>query len=256
MDDRTRRYSQRGGGDTGTPQDRTEYFDAEQRTEYLGGYQGGNNDTEYLGQHTGHTTEYLGANNTDTQFLGAADRGGSGPRQYMPRENDTRYEPSYTETHYGAEDGYRGYDDYQDYGPQPYDEPYRPEEPKKKRNSSAIALTTMAVLAGLAAIVLFFLWRGAEDRANQPPPPPVTVTVTTSEPGLLDDLFGRGGRDGEGAPQITLPSEVPSELPPLPSELPSELPTDIPREIPPELQDEAEDIAGRLQRFIDDMFGG
>nr|VDG62262.1 Uncharacterised protein [Streptococcus thermophilus] len=194
----------------------------------------------------------------ETEFLGADDRTAQfqpnekGPRQYMPDE--TNYQAAYPETQFGGHTQYGGQGGYGE--PEPYEQPYRPpsdrqpyseeyDSPKRSGKAGGVALGIVALLLALAAIVLFFLWRGAEGRANQPPPAPVTLTetetVTTTPEGLLDGLFGRN-RDGD--PQVTIPTDLPEDMP-----------TDIPTEIPPELQDEAEGVVNDLQGFLDDLFG-
>lgn len=210
--------------------------------------------------------------NNETEFLGADDRTAQfqprekGPRQYMPDE--TTYQAAYPETQYGGHtqyggqdsyDGYGGYEGYEGYGdPEPYEQPYRPprdrqaysdpepyEQPQRSGRAGGVAMGIIALLLALAALVLFFLWRGAEGRANQPPPAPVTLTetetVTTTPEGLLDGLFGR---NSDGDPQVTIPSDLPDDLP-----------SEVPTEIPPELQDEAEGVVSEIQGFLDDLFG-
>lgn len=190
--------------------DRTEFFGADDRTEYLGS----DNSTRYIPREEPEAPRR--------------------PRQYMPEES------AYPQTQYG---GYSSYDE-----PQPWDEPYQPPQPEpqpERGGSTGLVLGILALLLALASIVLFFLWRGAEGRANQPPPAPVTLTetqtVTTTPTGLLDELFRR---NPDGQPQVTVPTELPDNLP-----------TAIPTEIPPEFQDQADDIADDLQGFIDRLLG-
>ena len=193
-----------------------------------------------------HTRRIPRDNSGDrTEYLGPTT---PAPRQYMPgEENQTAYIGNY--------DSYENYDNYSD--PQPYDEPYRPEsynrrdqynqpvvpEREEKNNTSAIAWGAIAVLLCAAAVVLFFLWRGAETRANQPPPAPVTLTetetVTTSKEGFLDGLLNRD-KDGEG--EITLPTELPTDLP-----------TEIPTEIPEDVRNDFQSMLDELKSLIDQM---
>lgn len=174
-----------------------------------------------------------------TEYLGSTS---PAPRQYMPDEdNQTAYIGNYSS---GYEDRYSD--------PQPYDEPYRPAgyngqqfapENAGKSNSAAIALGIIAVLMALAGVVLFFLWRGAESRANQPPPAPVTLTetetVTTGKDGFWESLFN-SDKDGDG--EITVPTELPSELP-----------TAIPTEVPEDVRDDFQSMLDDLKQIIDEM---
>lgn len=187
------------------------------------------------------------ASGDKTEYLGPTQKA---PRQYMPDEaNQTAYIGTYSE-------GY-GYND-----PQPYDEPYRPErydrrdqydQPvapgQKQKGGAAIAMALLAFLLGAAAIVLFFLWRGAEGRANQPPPAPVTLTetktVTTSKEGFLDGLFNRDGDNGD-EPQAP-------DLEDLPTNIPRELPDSLPTSIPQEYQDQAEDLINELENLLNNI---
>ena len=132
-------------------------------------------------------------------------------RQFGRPEDDRphqQFPQRYSEPSYG-----QGYE--------PYDEPYRPDqrsyqpEPEKKSNTGMIVLGIVAALAVLATLVLFFMWRGAAQEANQPPPPPVTVTQTETSTTTEDaPLIPRDilPRDDQGTPQ--LPSEIPTTIPP------------------------------------------
>lgn len=164
-----------------------------------------------------------------------------GPRQYMPGEGDSRYasQTNYPETQYGGGYSSGGYE--------PYEEPYRPETPESANsgnNAGSIVMAVVALLLGLAAIAMFFLWRGAESRANKPEPAPVTITqtetVTTTPSSILDDLFKRDRQRG---------SDQPGQEDSQPS-LPENLPTELPEDIPEEYRQGAEDLLNQLDGFL------
>ena len=129
------------------------------------------------------------------------------PKQYFPGEqqpqNETRqfdaagdYQQGYGQS-YQPQGGQRQGQAYgqqynQQYAQQPEYEPvpsdYDPDQPEKRKKKGsgggAIAgvFVAIAVLAVLAAAVLFFLWRNAADEADKPDPEPVTETLTTEVP--------------------------------------------------------------------------
>lgn len=111
------------------------------------------------------------------------------PRQYFPSER-----PQHTTFDYDPGYGYQ--------------EPEEPAPARERGGTAVIVLSVLFVLALLGAGVLFFLWRGAVDEANQPPPPPVTQTVTTTQQETVTETQG--------------PSN------PLPTQLPTEIPTEVP----------------------------
>lgn len=188
------------------------------------------------------------ANSDDqTEYMGSTS---PAPRQYMPNEdNQTAYIGNYSPEY---EDRYSE--------PQPYDEPYHPggyngqgqhdqygqqfaPDNAEKTNNTTIVLGVIAVLVALAGVVLFFLWRGAESRANQPPPAPVTLTetetVTTGKDSFWESLFN-SEKDGDG--EVTLPTEIPKDLP-----------TEIPTEVPEDVRDDFQSMLDDLKKIIDDM---
>lgn len=195
------------------------------------------NETRQFGRSGG------GDSDSSTRYLSPSQSSSQGsrqpaPRQYMPGEGDSRYavQASYPETQYGSGTAYNSG------GYEPYEEPYRPEQPQSEKNSSAgsLVMAVLALLLGLAAIAMFFLWRGAEARANKPDPAPVTITetetVTTTPPGILDDLFKRDRQrdDGQPGPVESAPS------------LPENFPTELPDDIPEEYRQGAEDLLNQL----------
>lgn len=206
------------------------------------------NETRQFGRHgddvSDASTRYLSPSQSSSQSA-SSQSGQSAPRQYMPGEGDSRYssQSNHPETQYGSSYSSGGYE--------PYDEPYRPEPSdtgKSRGGAGSIVTAVLALLLGLAAIAMFFLWRGAESRANKPEPAPVTITqtetVTTTPSSLLDDLFKRDrnqdqNEDGEGAPGE-------ENAPELPEGLPSELPDDIPEEY----RDGAEDLLNQLDGYL------
>lgn len=158
----------------------------------------------------------------ETRFFGApqdpgpsSSSAGERPRQYFPGE----YDPN------APQQGYQqpqqpGYG-YQDPRQDPRYEPQNSDYAASGGSGGTGAATVLGILLGLAllaAIVLFFMWRGAADRANQPPPEPVTETVVTTEEAVTetatvtetaepDNDPGTGGGLPEG---IEIPTE---ELP-------------------------------------------
>lgn len=196
------------------------------------------NETRQFGRSGGGDSE------ESTRYLSTSQSSSQGsrqpaPRQYMPGEGDSRYAApaSYPETQYGSDSAYSSG------GYEPYEEPYRPEQPQSGKNgggAGSLVLAVLALLLGLAAIVMFFLWRGAEARANKPEPAPVTITetetVTTTPTGILDDLFNRGQQrdSGQPGPVETAPS------------LPENFPTELPDDIPEEYRQGAEDLLNQL----------
>lgn len=210
------------------------------------------NETRQFGRHgddiSDASTRYL----SPSQSQSPSSAGGSGqsaPHQYMPGEGDSRYaQSSYPETQYGGSYDSGGYE--------PYEEPYRPEPQNSgssRGGSGSIVLAVLAFLLGLAAIGMFFLWRGAESRANKPEPAPVTITqtetVTTTPSGILDDLLGRdrkkddnGGESGEQGQQGGGEDAPPS--------LPEDLPTELPDDLPDEYRQGAEDLLNQLDGIL------
>ena len=99
------------------------------------------------------------------------------PRQYFPDQSQNQYEQPYQEQPY-AQPAYEQQYQYE----QPYQEPYYEPEPEKGSQAGAIALGVIAALSFVAAVVLFFLWRGAAEEANKPPVTETsTVTQTTTQ---------------------------------------------------------------------------
>lgn len=214
------------------------------------------NETRQFGRHgddvSDASSRYLSPSQSSSQSASSS-TGQSAPRQFMPGEGDSRYStsPSHPETKFG--------DSFSSGGLEPYDEPYRPESSdsgKSRGGAGSIVLAVLALLLGLAAIAMFFLWRGAESRANKPDPAPVTITqtetVTTTPTGLLDELFGSDGEkddkkeDGEGGGENSLPLPGGEGAPSLPENLPTEIPDDIPEEY----RDDAEDLLNQLDGLL------
>lgn len=206
------------------------------------------NETRQFGRHgddvSDASTRYLSPSQSSSQSA-SSQSGQSAPRQYMPGEGDSRYssQSNYPETQYGSSYSSGGYE--------PYDEPYRPEPSdsgKSRGGSGSIVMAVLALLLGLAAIAMFFLWRGAESRANKPEPAPVTITqtetVTTTPSSILDDLFKRDGNSDENGSENE--NGDGEDAPGLPEDLPTELPDDIPEEY----RDGAEDLLNQLDRLL------
>lgn len=148
------------------------------------------------------------------------------PKQYFPdqSQNQQQYaQPAYEEQ-------------YQPQYEQPYQEPYYEPEPKGS-SAGAIALGVVAALSFLAALVLFFLWRGAAAEADKPPVTETstvtqtTTATTTSTTTKLPSIFG--DRDN---PTATLPPDEPAPDP-----------SDIEREI----RENARDIFDQLREGAD-----
>lgn len=207
------------------------------------------NETRQFGRHgddvSDASTRYLSPSQSSSRSSSqsaSSQSGQSAPRQYMPGEGDSRYssQSNYPETQYGSSYSSGGYE--------PYDEPYRPESSgtgKSRGGASSIVMAVLALLLGLAAIAMFFLWRGAESRANKPEPAPVTITqtetVTTTPSSILDNMFRRDG-DNEGGESAPGDGNAP--------ELPENLPTELPDDIPEEYRDGAEDLLNQLDGLL------
>lgn len=189
----------------------------------------------------------------NTRYLSPSDSSAhsqSSPRQYMPGEGDARYasQGDYPETQYGGYGGgYGGYDGYE-----PYEQPYQPAPTSEEKSggiNTGLVMAVLAFLLGLAAIAMFFLWRGAETRANKPEVPPATITqtetVTTTPSSLLDELFKRDREKNNDENPDGTPGEDPA-LPSLPEDFPTELPTDV----PDEYRQDAEDLLNRIDEFL------
>ena len=193
------------------------------------------------------STRYLSPSQSSSQGSGHTS-GQSVPHQYMPGEGDSRYAPqsNYPETQFGGY-GTGGYE--------PYEEPYRPEPAQSGKSgggAGSIIMALLALLLGIAAIAMFFLWRGAESRANKPEPAPVTITqtetVTTTPSSLLDDLFKRDrGDDSNGGDGVDEIQPEPGQQAP---QLPENLPTELPDDIPEEYRQGAEDILNQLDGLL------
>lgn len=174
------------------------------------------------------------------------------PKQYFPdtqqrernaqRDSQRRYaepayEPAYADDYYGAEPRYA---DARYAEPRYADAPYVEStyaEPERGSNAGAIALGVIAAISFVAAVSLFFLWRGAAAEANKPP---VTETVTqtttqvettTKTTTKFPSIFGE--RDN---PTATLPPDEPAPIDP---------------EIPREIRDDARDILDQLRQGAD-----
>lgn len=151
------------------------------------------------------------------------------PRQYFPDQSQNQYQQPAYEPQYQQQ---------YEYEP-PYQEPYY--EPEQKGSSAgAIALGVIAALSFVAAVVLFFLWRGAAAEADKPPVTQTsTVTQTTTETKTeTTTKFPSIFRDREN-PTATL---APLEPAPAPA------PGDIEREI----RENARDILDQLRVGADE----
>ncbi len=149
------------------------------------------------------------------------------PRQYFPDQSQNQYQQPAYEPQYQQQ---------YEYEP-PYQEPYY--EPEQKGSSAgAIALGVIAALSFVAAVVLFFLWRGAAAEADKPPVTQTsTVTQTTTETKTeTTTKFPSIFRDREN-PTATL---APVEPAPNPSELEREI------------RDNARDILDQLRGGADE----
>lgn len=149
------------------------------------------------------------------------------PRQYFPDQSQNQYQQPAYEPQYQQQYEYE----------QPYQEPYY--EPEQKGSSAgAIALGVIAALSFVAAVVLFFLWRGAAAEADKPPVTQTsTVTQTTTETKTeTTTKFPSIFRDRED-PTATL---APVEPAPNPSELEREI------------RDNARDILDQLRGGADE----
>ncbi|MBA1834346.1 hypothetical protein [Corynebacterium wankanglinii] len=149
------------------------------------------------------------------------------PRQYFPDQSQNQYQQPAYEPQYQQQ---------YEYEP-PYQEPYY--EPEQKGSSAgAIALGVIAALSFVAAVVLFFLWRGAAAEADKPPVTQTsTVTQTTTETKTeTTTKFPSIFRDRED-PTATL---APVEPAPNPSELEREI------------RDNARDILDQLRGGADE----
>ena len=186
------------------------------------------------------------------------------PRQYFPGEqqpqNETRqfeadaaYQPGYGQSYQQPAGQGQAYG--QQYAQQPGYEPvpsdYDPDQPEKRKKKggggSAMAgvFAAIAVLAVLAAAVLFFLWRNAADEADKPEPQPVTETLTTQVPTTVTQTDEPDTQD-----------ENSNKLPKLP-DFQNELPSDIPTELPPEVQDQLDKGADvDVEGLLNDLLGG
>ncbi len=153
------------------------------------------------------------------------------PKQYFPdqsRQYEQRYEqPAYEDRRY-AEPAYQ----------EPYYEPapqYEQYEPQRGSNVGTILLGILAAGSFVAAVSLFFLWRGAAAEANKPPvTETVTQTTTQVETSIqtttkFPSIFGE--RDN---PTATLPPDEPEPLEP-----------------PRDIRDDARDILDQLRDSAD-----
>lgn len=152
------------------------------------------------------------------------------PRQYFPDQSQNQYQQPAYEPQYQQQ---------YEYEP-PYQEPYY--EPEQKGSSAgAIALGVIAALSFVAAVVLFFLWRGAAAEADKPPVTQTsTVTQTTTETKTeTTTKFPSIFRDREN-PTATLDPLEPAPAP---------APGDIEREI----RENARDILDQLRVGADEF---
>ena len=156
------------------------------------------------------------------------------PKQYFPDQSrqydyeDRRYaEPAYREPAY--EEPY--YEPAPQYEPQ-YESQY---EPQRGSNVGTILLGILAAGSFVAAVSLFFLWRGAAAEADKPPvTETVTQTTTQVETSIqtttkFPSIFGE--RDN---PTATLPPDEPEPLEP-----------------PRDIRDDARDILDQLRDSAD-----
>ncbi|WP_175935658.1 hypothetical protein [Corynebacterium sp. Marseille-P4321] len=179
----------------------------------------------------------------ETRQYGSPERGPrkQRPKQYFPEESyrEPAYEASYRA---GYEAGYEREYREPEYAYEPaYREPaYRePEYAPQPQGSNAgtIALGVLAAGSFVAAVSLFFLWRGAAAEADKPPVVETEVITTTETETKTEtttkfpSIFGE--RD---EPTATLPDDEPA--PPPAPEAP---------EIPPEVRDEAREIIDQLR---------
>ena len=190
------------------------------------------------------------------------------PKQYFPGEQQTQNETRQFDAAAGYQQGYGQQQSYgqnyqqpagqaygQQYAQQPEYEPvpsnYDPDQPEKRKKKGGGGgamvgvFAAIAVLAVLAAAVLFFLWRNAADEADKPEPEPVTETLTTQVPTTVTQTNEPDTQD-----------ENSNKLPKLP-DFQNELPSDIPTELPPEVQDQLDrggdvDVEG----LLNDLLGG
>lgn len=152
------------------------------------------------------------------------------PKQYFPDQSAAYYEQGYQQPAY----------EQPAYAPQ-YEQPYYEPEPEKGTSAGSMALGIIAALSFVAAVVLFFLWRGAAEEADKPAVTETkTVTQTTTEVQTKTQTttkFPSIFRDRED-PTATLPPEEPQ---------PRE--TDIQREV----RDIIDQIRGGADEFLQEQ---
>ena len=162
------------------------------------------------------------------------------PKQYFPGEQQPQNETRQFDAAAGYQQGYAQQQSYgqnyqqpagqaygQQYAQQPEYEPvpsnYDPDQPEKRKKKGGGAMAgvfaAIAVLAVLAAAVLFFLWRNAADEADKPDPQPVTETLTTEVPTTVTQTEEPDTQDenSNNLPKLPdfqndLPSDIPTEL--------------------------------------------
>lgn len=155
---------------------------------------------------------------------------GSAQRRYAEPAYEPAYEPSYREPAYA-----------EDYREPAYAGEYR--EPRGS-NAGTIALGVLAAGSFVAAVSLFFLWRGAAAEADKPPVVETEVVTTTETETKTEtttkfpSIFGE--RD---EPTATLPPDEPVPAPD------PELP-----EVPPQVRDEAREIIDQLRDGAGTLF--
>ncbi len=227
-----------------------------------GGNHGDNNETRSWSSPADDATRQIGRvpDNAAGSSGGQARR--EHPKQYFPGEQQTQNETRQFDAAAGYQQGYgqsyqqpagqaydQQYAQQPEYGPVPSDyDPDQPEKRKKKRGGGgamAGVFAAIAVLAVLAAAVLFFLWRNAADEADKPEPQPVTETLTTEVPTTVTQTDAPDAQD-----------ENSNKLPKLP-DFQKELPSEIPTELPPEVQDQL-DNGGEVdvEGLLNDLLGG
>lgn len=166
------------------------------------------------------------------------DEGRQRPKQYFAEQSQPQYQQAQYQQAQYQQPQYQQPQYQQPHSEQPYYEPSY-QEPEQRSNIGTILLGILAAVSFVAAVSLFFLWRGAAAEADKPPVTE-TQTVTTTETQTtfqtttkFPSIFGE--RDN---PTAMLPPEEPMPVP----------------EVPREFREDARDILDQLRDGADQFF--